>query len=123
MLTAEKHRLQQALPALRAKGVGHSRWLAQTVVEGDEELDALLRASLLWRERDELQRHMAGVGPSVSCTVLAHLPELGERSVSQRAALVGLALPGPRQWGVAGKSCHLGWAAAGTHRPLHGRAG
>jgi transposase len=91
MLTAEKNRFQQALPTVRAKVAAHSAWLEQALAELDAELDQLLRASPLWRERDQLLRSVPGVGPTVALTVLAHLPELGHGSVKQIATLGGLA--------------------------------
>jgi transposase len=91
MLTAEKNRLQQALPAVRAKVAAHITWLEQALAEIDGELDQQLRASPLWRERDQLQRSVPGVGPAVSRTLLAHLPELGQGSSKHLATLVGLA--------------------------------
>jgi transposase len=91
MLTAEKNRLQQALPAVHAKIAAHIAWLQQALREVDDELDQLLHTSPLWRERDQLQRSVPGVGPTVSRTLLAHLPELGDGSVKHLATLVGLA--------------------------------
>ena len=91
MLTAEKNRLQQALPAVRAKVAAHSAWLEQALAELDGELDQTLRASPLWRERDQLLRRVPGVGPTVSVPLLAHLPELGQGSVKHLATWVGLA--------------------------------
>jgi transposase len=91
MLTAEKNRWQQADPAVRAKVAAHIAWLEQARKELDGELDQTLRASPLWRERDQLLRSVPGVGPTVSLTVLAHLPELGQGSIKHIATLVGLA--------------------------------
>jgi transposase len=91
MLTAEKNRLQQTLPAVRAKVAAHIAWLEQALRELDDELDQTLQASPLWRTRDELLRSVPGVGPTVSLTLLAHLPELGQGSVKHIATLVGLA--------------------------------
>jgi transposase len=91
MLTAEKNRHQQALPPVRAKVAAHIQWLEQALKELDAELDQMLHASPLWRERDQLQRSVPGVGPTVSFTLLAHLPELGQGSVKHVATLVGLA--------------------------------
>jgi transposase len=91
MLTAEKNRLQRALPAVHDKIVAHIAWLQQALADGDDELDQMLRASPLWRERDHLQRSVPGVGPTVSRVLLAHLPELGHGSVKHLATLVGLA--------------------------------
>jgi transposase len=91
MLTAEKNRVRQALPAVRAKVAAHISWLEQAIEELDGELDRTLRASPLWRERDQLLRSVPGVGPTVSLTLLAHLPELGHGSAKHVATLVGLA--------------------------------
>jgi len=91
MLTAEKNRHQHALPTVRAKVAAHIAWLEQALAELDAELDQTLRTSPLWRERDQLQRSVPGVGPTVSLTLLAHLPELGQGSVKHVATLVGLA--------------------------------
>ncbi len=91
MLTAEKNRFQQALPAVRPQVAAHIAWLEQALAELDGELDQTLRASPLWRERDQLLRSVPGVGPTVSLTLLAHLPELGQGSVKHLATLVGLA--------------------------------
>jgi transposase len=76
---------------VRPKVAAHSAWLEQALKEVDAELDQRLRASPLWRERDPLPRSVPGVGPTVSRTLLAHLPELGHGSVKQVATLVGLA--------------------------------
>jgi transposase len=91
MLTAEKNRFQQALPAVRAQVAAHIQWLEQALAEVDGELDQTLHASPLWRERDQLLRSVPGVGPTVSLTLLAHLPELGQGSGKHLATLVGLA--------------------------------
>jgi transposase len=91
LLTAEKNRLRQAVPAVQAKVAAHIAWLEQALAEIDSELDQMLQASPLWRERDQLQRSVPGVGPAVSRTLLAHLPELGQGSAKRLATLVGLA--------------------------------
>jgi transposase len=91
MLTAEKNRLQQALPTVRAKIAAHIAWLEEALADVDGELDQMLHSSPLWRERDHLQRSVPGVGPTVSRVLLAHLPELGNGSVKHLATLVGLA--------------------------------
>ncbi len=57
----------------------------------DDELSDLIRATPIWRERDELLRSVPGVGTVLSVTLLAHLPELGTLTRKQVAALAGLA--------------------------------
>src|SRR5262249_20226098 len=95
MLTAEKNRLRQALPAVRPQIASHIAWLVQALREQDGALDQMLHASPLWRERDQLLRSVPGVGPgvgpAVALTLLAHLPELGQGSGKRIATLVGLA--------------------------------
>src|SRR5262249_28757477 len=91
MLTAEKKRRQQRPPPVRPKVAAHIAWREQAVKELDVELDQTLRASPVWRERDQLLRSVPGVGPTVARTLLAHLPELGQGAVKQLATLVGLA--------------------------------
>lgn len=91
MLAAEKNRRQQAVAVVRPLVAAHIAWLEQALAELDGELDRLLRASPLWRERDDLLQSVPGVGPVVSLTLLADLPELGTLTHKQIAALVGVA--------------------------------
>jgi transposase len=91
LLTAEKNRLGQALPPVRPQVAAHIAWLEQALQERETERDQTLRASPLWREREQLRRSVPGVGPIVALTLVAHLPELGQGSVKHVATLVGLA--------------------------------
>lgn len=91
MLSAEKNRLRQAAPPIQPRVQAHIAWLEQAVAELDTDLDQMLRASPLWREREQLLRQAPGVGPTVANTLLAELPELGTLSTKRLAALVGLA--------------------------------
>lgn len=50
-----------------------------------------IRKSPLWRDKDNLLQGVPGVGPKVSLTLLAHLPELGSLTRQQISALVGVA--------------------------------
>jgi transposase len=92
MLTAEKNRLR-ATPSevVRQRVQDHIRWLEQELAGLDRDLDHTIRESPLWREKDNLLRSVPGVGPVVSVTLLADLPELGTLSRHQIAALVGVA--------------------------------
>ena len=91
MLTAEKNRRGSAPMPLRKRIEAHIDLLTHelTVVEG--ELATAIRQSPVWREQDELLQSLPGVGPGLSRTVLAELPELGTLSPKQLAALVGVA--------------------------------
>jgi transposase len=50
-----------------------------------------VKASPLWRVKDDLLQSVPGVGRVVSLTLLAELPELGRLSHKEIAALVGVA--------------------------------
>ncbi len=51
----------------------------------------MVRGSPAWRERDDLLQSVPGVGPVLSLTLLAELPELGRLSRREVAKLVGVA--------------------------------
>lgn len=94
MLVAEEHRLlgPRVLPeAVRLQLEVHVEWLRAQVRGVDKELARVVRASPLWRERDDLLRSVPGVGPVLSATLLAELPELGTLDRKEVAALVGVA--------------------------------
>ena len=91
MRVGEQHRLPTASGAIRTNIQRHIDYLDRQIkgIEGD--LAAAVKASPAWRERDELLRSVPGVGPQVSRTLLAELPELGSASGRQLSALCGLA--------------------------------
>jgi transposase len=91
MRTAEANRLKIALEAVRGDIREHLRYLDKRIKELDRELHERLRASPLWREKDNLLRSIPGVGPILTTTLLADVPELGTTGHKQVVALVGLA--------------------------------
>jgi transposase len=91
MRTAEANRLKLALEAVRGDIREHLRYLDKRIKDLDRELHDRLRASPLWREKDNLLRSIPGVGPVLTTTLLADVPELGTTGHKQLAALVGLA--------------------------------
>jgi transposase len=92
MLTMERNRLGGCGDArVRADLWAHVAWLERRLARADAELAAAVRASPLWRERDQLLRGLPGVGPVTSLTLLAGLPELGAVGNRAAAALAGLA--------------------------------
>ena len=54
-------------------------------------MDQAIQQSPVWRAKEDLLRSVPGVGPVVSRTLLADLPELGALNRKQIAALVGVA--------------------------------
>jgi transposase len=91
MLTAEENRRASASAAIRADIQEHLTWLHKRLKSIDKELSQALRSSPLWREQEDLLRSVPGVGPVVTVTLLADLPELGVLGRKQIGALVGLA--------------------------------
>lgn len=91
MLVAEKNRLSSTAPAIRPRLQAHITWLERELQALDQDLDEMLRHSPVWREKEDLLRSVPGVGPQLSRTLLAHLPELGALDRKRIAALVGVA--------------------------------
>jgi transposase len=91
MLTAEKNRLDTARQRVRPQIEAHITWLTENLRALEQDLDELIHHSPLWREQENLLRSFKGVGPVVSYTLLANLPELGTLDRKQIAALVGVA--------------------------------
>lgn len=91
MLTAEKNRVGSASKRVQKRIQVHIAWLTAELgrVEGD--LDQAMRNSPVWREQEDLLQSVPGVGPVVTRTLLAELPELGTLNRRPIAALVGLA--------------------------------
>jgi len=91
MLTAERHRLEHALPAIRRDLNQHIRWLERRLRDVDHDLDQMIQSSPVWRAKEDLLRTAPGIGPVVSRTLIGDLPELGTLNRKQIAALVGVA--------------------------------
>lgn len=91
MLAAEKHRLGSAPRVIGPDIQAHIRWLERRLAELDDTMARAIRASPVWRERDELLQSTPGVGPVLARTLLAQLPELGTLNRKEIAALVGVA--------------------------------
>ena len=91
MITAEQHRLDQASAPL-AKTIGrHITWLQKQLKTLDADLAELIRTSPLWCDQAALIESVPGVGPTTTAMLLSALPELGQLSAKQIAALVGVA--------------------------------
>ena len=91
MLVMEKNRLSVTHKHLRAGVQEHIDWLDKQLSDIDDHLRRTLRDSPVWREQDDLLRSVPGVGPVLSVTLLAELPELGQLDRKKIAALVGVA--------------------------------
>ena len=91
MIVAETNRLSGASKAVRKRINAHLRWLEAELKRADKDLDQSIRQSPIWRENEDLLRSVPGMGPVISRTLLAELPELGRLNRKQIAALVGVA--------------------------------
>ena len=92
MHTMEQNRLSSGTdPTVRADLQAHLAWLSERLIRSEKELAEAVRASPVWRAKDELLQSIPGLGPVASQTLLAALPELGTLSGKEAAALAGLA--------------------------------
>jgi len=92
MLTAEKNRLQQIAEHLRPRVKSHIDWLEQELAQIEEEVKQLHKKNnAALQKQSALLQTTPGVGPVLSSTLLSCLPELGEVSSKEIAALVGVA--------------------------------
>jgi transposase len=94
-LQAERNRVGQVFGTgkkqVRKSLKAHITFLERELHTTDTDLSEMVRQSPVWRERDELLRSVPGVGPVLSRTLLADLPELGRLSRRAIAKLVGVA--------------------------------
>lgn len=126
MRTMEQNRLGTAAGRVRRDLETHLRWLERHIEEVDRELGERIRSDPRWREKDDLLQGIPGIGPVLSRTLLAGLPELGQISNRRVAALAGVApmaaesgqWRGPRQIAGGRKAirCVLYMAALAARR-------
>ena len=91
MRTAEQNRLGNASPRLQTDIQAHITGLNTRLAALDDDLDTTLRATPVWREREELLHSVPGIGPVWARTLRLDRPELGTLSRQRLAALVGVA--------------------------------
>lgn len=91
MLTAEKERLYTAPRSTKKNIQAHIQWLEKCRDRLNKDLDGMIKSSPLWRAKDKILQSSKGVGPVLSHTLLAKLPELGTLNRKQVAKLVGVA--------------------------------
>ncbi len=91
MRLAEQQRRSHAPAPLHPRLEAHIAWLEAELKALDRDLGDAIAASPIWQARDAQLRQVPGVGPALSRTLLAELPELGRISRREIAALVGVA--------------------------------
>jgi len=112
MIAMEKVRLKQTLDEAVADSI---RFVINTLNQERDRVERALQEELLAQEQGkahaELLQTIPGVGPAVSLTLLADLPELGRLDRKAVASLAGLA-PHPDSSGT-----HIGKARISGGRP------
>jgi transposase len=91
MLVAENNRVDLASSRVLKDLKAHIRFLEKRLEKADAEIDAAIKNSPLWRTKDKLLQSVPGVGPVLSRTLLAELPELGRLTNKEISKLVGVA--------------------------------
>jgi len=91
MIVMEKNRLQIMPKPLKADIKRHIQHLQRQVDKLDGLLDTAIEKEADWQARRTIVLSAPGVGPVVANTLLADLPELGQLTSKQVAALTGVA--------------------------------
>jgi transposase len=131
MAVAERQRQKRVtVPHLRKSIVRLLKALERELASVDTDINDAVRGSPAWREKEDLLASVPGIGPTIARTLIAELPELGQLSRRQVAALAGLA-PFTRQSGqwrgrsfIAGgrtavrTALFMGAMVAKRHNPL-----
>ena len=96
MLAAEKNQRHSATVARASAKVlksidKHIDYLENHIHDLEKRMDGIVEGAAAFRARDEILQTITGIGPQVSRTLLAYLPELGRSSRQSITALVGLA--------------------------------
>ncbi len=119
MITAESNRMYATRSVSMRKSIyEHVAWLRRQLKDVDRTLDTMLREMPIWREKEDLLRSVPGVGPVLSRTLLAELPELGTLDRAKIAALVGVAPLNRDSGKMRGKRTTWGGRAA-VRAPLY----
>jgi len=92
MITYESCRVTHVTSKMiRRRIQAHIHWLKKEIRQIDAGLEQAIKVHPIWREKERLLRSVPGVGPVVSRTLIASLPELGTLGRRQIASLVGVA--------------------------------
>lgn len=91
MLMQEKNRLRRADAVVRPDLEAHIAFLERRLDQTHASLQEAIEQRPAWRVRDDPLQSMPGIGPVVRATLVDDLPELGQVSPKQIAALVGVA--------------------------------
>lgn len=91
MRVQEMLRMATASKVQKKSLAAHISWLDKRITDIDDDLSKRLRASDVWRSKDDLLQGIPGVGAVTSLTMLAKCPELGQLNRREIAKLAGVA--------------------------------
>ncbi len=92
MSVAERQRLGQAASAALKQSIQRLiKALQHELRELDREIGDTVKRTPAWREKENLLRSVPGIGPVISRTLIAAMPELGQLDRRQVASLAGVA--------------------------------
>jgi transposase len=116
MLVAEKSHLENISGGVRKTINKHISWLQKQIGLLEEQIRQQIKHSPIHRMKDEALQEVQGVGPILSCTLLAELPELGKVDRRKIAALVGVAPINRDSGKFKGRRCV--WGGRSQVRPV-----
>jgi transposase len=92
MIVAETNRKKAMSNKRIVRGIErHILYLQNLLNDLDSDIDAAIRSSPVWREKEELLTSVPGVAEKTARTLIAELPELGTLDRRKIASLVGVA--------------------------------
>ena len=91
MLQMEKNRLATTRKSLRKSIEEHIVWLQQRIADSDGDIEQALSEQEGWQATSRQLQSVPCVGRVTASTLLSYLPELGQLSGKEIAALVGVA--------------------------------
>jgi transposase len=91
LIDEKNRRASAANDTVRDQIKEHIDWLEECIAELDKQLKVLLQSSPHWQAKDEILQSVPGIGPVVSFSMIADLPELGTLNRQQISKLVGVA--------------------------------
>lgn len=92
MIVAEKNRLRTTQDQWIRRNISqHIRNLQANLAKAEAEMEAVIQEQDDLRDQAARLRHIKGIGPVISATLIGQLPELGQLDRRRIAALAGLA--------------------------------
>lgn len=91
IMSAEKNRRKQVRGPAKDSITEHIDWLNERIAKADEKIKQLSEATAQQHAQKALLQTTKGIGPVISASLLALLPELGQLNRRQITALAGLA--------------------------------